>query len=317
MAKKKRKQVKPWCWYCEREFDSDMSLIQHQRLKHFRCPDCHKSLNTAPGMTLHYTQVHKRTLSKVPNALPKRDTFEHEIFGMEGVPPADLAAHEIAVLGPEAAAKRAKSESHAAPTVPPFPFPGFPMGVPPGYPPSFAPHFPPPGMPPGAAPMWPPPYPGMATPIYSPGMPPYGYSAPSTAQPASITTSAVTTVAEPTTSITSATPQAPPSTIPASAPATAAAAPPPTGPVSTSGLAVTAPIISSAAAVAPTAVLPVGVKRSDKNMRLVYDEHTYSVEEKRAQLSKYAFTAPHVKAQAQKLDSAIESRLANLKGTIF
>lgn len=28
MGRKKRKSVRPWCWYCNREFDDEAVLIQ-------------------------------------------------------------------------------------------------------------------------------------------------------------------------------------------------------------------------------------------------------------------------------------------------
>jgi hypothetical protein len=32
-------ELKPFCYYCDREFDSAKTLIQHQRTKHFCCGD--------------------------------------------------------------------------------------------------------------------------------------------------------------------------------------------------------------------------------------------------------------------------------------
>ena len=40
-------------------------------------------------------QVHKETLDKVPNSLPNRGNIEIEIYGMEGIPEADLKEHEL------------------------------------------------------------------------------------------------------------------------------------------------------------------------------------------------------------------------------
>ncbi len=45
--KKKKNEQKPWCYYCDRVFDDEAMLVQHQRAKHFKCPDCPKKLNTA------------------------------------------------------------------------------------------------------------------------------------------------------------------------------------------------------------------------------------------------------------------------------
>ena len=61
-------------------------------------------------------QVHKETIDKVPNSLPNRGNIEIEIYGMEGIPDADLKAHENAKNNEdedEPSAKRAKSDSPA------------------------------------------------------------------------------------------------------------------------------------------------------------------------------------------------------------
>ncbi|KAF9434079.1 hypothetical protein BGZ76_008562 [Entomortierella beljakovae] len=94
MAKKnKKKTVRPWCWYCERDFEDEKVLISHQRAKHFKCNHCSKKLNTAGGMAVHVLQVHKETISIVPNAMPGRETVDLEIYGMEGIPEEDLIAY--------------------------------------------------------------------------------------------------------------------------------------------------------------------------------------------------------------------------------
>jgi len=116
MGRKKKKQSKPWCWYCNREFDDEKILIQHQKAKHFKCHICHKKLYTGPGLSIHCMQVHKETIDKVPNSLPNRGNIEIEIYGMEGIPEADLKAHENSKNNEEdeePGAKRAKSDSPA------------------------------------------------------------------------------------------------------------------------------------------------------------------------------------------------------------
>lgn len=72
--------------YCNREFDDEKVLIGHQKAKHFKCHICHKKLYTAPGLAIHCSQVHKETITKVPNALLERSILDFEIYGMEGVP---------------------------------------------------------------------------------------------------------------------------------------------------------------------------------------------------------------------------------------
>nr|CAD7454669.1 unnamed protein product [Timema tahoe] len=81
-------------WYCNREFDDEKILIQHQKAKHFKCHICHKKLYTGPGLSIHCMQVHKETIDKVPNSLPNRSNIEIEIYGMEGIPPDDIKEHE-------------------------------------------------------------------------------------------------------------------------------------------------------------------------------------------------------------------------------
>ncbi|KAG6468643.1 hypothetical protein ZIOFF_073332 [Zingiber officinale] len=130
MGKKKKRSEKVWCYYCDREFDDEKILVQHQKAKHFKCHVCHKKLSTAGGMTIHVLQVHKETVSKVPNAKPERDSTEIEIYGMQGIPHDILAAHYGE--DEEAAAKTAKVE---------VPSSGFVGGIVPG---SLGIRFPPP-----------------------------------------------------------------------------------------------------------------------------------------------------------------------------
>lgn len=65
MGKKKNKRIeKVWCYYCDREFDDEKILVQHQKAKHFKCHVCHKKLSTAGGMSIHVLQVHKESVTK-------------------------------------------------------------------------------------------------------------------------------------------------------------------------------------------------------------------------------------------------------------
>lgn len=91
--RKKRVASKVWCYYCDREFDDEKILVQHQKAKHFKCHVCHKKLSTAGGMSIHVFQVHKENVTKVPNAKPGREGTNVEIHGMQGVPPDVLASH--------------------------------------------------------------------------------------------------------------------------------------------------------------------------------------------------------------------------------
>ena len=111
MGRKKRKFVKPWCWYCNREFEDEAVLIQHQKARHFKCHVCHKKLFTGPGLAIHmmqvftrfyrnnsgnnrFSQVHKETIDSIPNALDRRNDPEIEIYGMKGIPVEDMMQHQ-------------------------------------------------------------------------------------------------------------------------------------------------------------------------------------------------------------------------------
>ncbi|GAB7329801.1 hypothetical protein MBLNU13_g01524t1 [Cladosporium sp. NU13] len=99
--KKKRNQpdlkeilARPWCYYCERDFDDLKVLVAHQKAKHFKCDHCNRRLNTSGGLQVHLQQVHKATLTVVENAIDGRQNIEPEIFGMTGIPEELVKAHE-------------------------------------------------------------------------------------------------------------------------------------------------------------------------------------------------------------------------------
>ncbi|KAK6379502.1 hypothetical protein LTS17_006420 [Exophiala oligosperma] len=105
MTKKKRHHPdveevlsRPWCYYCERDFDDLKILINHQKAKHFKCERCGRRLNTAGGLSVHMSQVHKENLTAVDNALPNRAGLDIEIFGMEGIPEDIVQQHTQRVL---------------------------------------------------------------------------------------------------------------------------------------------------------------------------------------------------------------------------
>ncbi|KAF3589710.1 hypothetical protein F2Q69_00028617 [Brassica cretica] len=142
--KKKRATEKVWCYYCDREFDDEKILVQHQKAKHFKCHVCHKKLSTASGMVIHVLQVHKENVTKyvpfpippslmcmftgnfesllrylfpgvwVPNSKEGRDSIDIEIYGMQGIPPDVLAAH----YGEEEEESPAKVAKIEIPSVP-------------------------------------------------------------------------------------------------------------------------------------------------------------------------------------------------------
>ncbi|EFE31698.1 uncharacterized protein ARB_01297 [Trichophyton benhamiae CBS 112371] len=113
MGKKKRGHpdleellARPWCYYCERDFDDLKILISHQKAKHFKCERCGRRLNTAG-----------ESLSQVDNALQNRSSLDIEIFGMEGVPEDVLQAHNQRVLQQyqQAEAERRAATGNPAP----------------------------------------------------------------------------------------------------------------------------------------------------------------------------------------------------------
>ncbi|MCJ1245886.1 hypothetical protein MMC30_003090 [Trapelia coarctata] len=118
MGKKKRGHPdveeilsRPWCYYCERDFDDLKILINHQKAKHFKCERCGRRLNTAGGLSVHMTQVHKETLTTIENALPNRSNLDVEIFGMEGIPEDVVGSHNQRVRSQFA---QAEAERRAA-----------------------------------------------------------------------------------------------------------------------------------------------------------------------------------------------------------
>lgn len=52
----------PCSRYCNRDFDDEKILIQHQKAKHFKCHICHKKLYTGPGLAIHCMQVGRFSL---------------------------------------------------------------------------------------------------------------------------------------------------------------------------------------------------------------------------------------------------------------
>ncbi|KAK9327821.1 hypothetical protein V1520DRAFT_24169 [Lipomyces starkeyi] len=88
---------RPWCYYCERDFDDLKVLISHQRAQHFKCDRCNKRLNTAGGLVIHVQQVHKETITTVFNSTKGRERADIEIFGLEGIPEEAVQAHEAKI----------------------------------------------------------------------------------------------------------------------------------------------------------------------------------------------------------------------------
>ncbi|KAG0131194.1 hypothetical protein HOY82DRAFT_608364 [Tuber indicum] len=130
MTKKKKRQnpeaedllARPWCYYCERDFDDLKILIAHQKAKHYKCERCGRRLNTAGGLRVHMEQVHKEQLEAVDNALAGRESIDLEIFGTEGIPESEVNAHNQRILAAvaqrEADRRAASGQSGNAPKRP-------------------------------------------------------------------------------------------------------------------------------------------------------------------------------------------------------
>ncbi|CAK8681045.1 uncharacterized protein LOC143458640 [Clavelina lepadiformis] len=110
MGRKKKRPIKPWCWYCNRIFDDEKILIQHQKAKHFKCHVCHKKLFTGPGLAIHCMQVHKENIGAVPNSIQGRTDVEIEIYGMEGIPQKDQEEHAKKMRDGGPKSKRSKND---------------------------------------------------------------------------------------------------------------------------------------------------------------------------------------------------------------
>jgi len=215
--------MKPWCWYCNRDFEEEKVLIQHQKAKHFKCHVCHKKLYTGPGLAIHTMQVHKEPIDVIPNSAPNRGDTEIEIYGMEGIPEKDMeekrkqtkyrrGSDESDSDEDEQDKKKGKNNALAMPGMMPMmgmpmnmmgmpmpmPMMGMPHGMPPGMmPPGMMP--PGMGMPPGMPPMMPGQMPGMPPPMPMPVMPPQAppVAPPPGALPVASSAAPITSVAPP------------------------------------------------------------------------------------------------------------------------
>lgn len=79
-------ELKPFCYYCDKEFDTVKTLIQHQRTKHCNCSECGLKFDTVTGLRVHMLNAYKKTLKEVPGAVPGRENPDIVVHGMEGIP---------------------------------------------------------------------------------------------------------------------------------------------------------------------------------------------------------------------------------------
>mmetsp|Transcript_15247 Transcript_15247/g.32906 ORF Transcript_15247/g.32906 Transcript_15247/m.32906 type:complete len:330 (-) Transcript_15247:7-996(-) len=79
-------ELPPFCYYCDKEFDSVKTLVTHQRAKHFNCGECGQKFDTITGLRVHMLNAYKKTMKEVPNAAPGRDNPDIVVHGMEGLP---------------------------------------------------------------------------------------------------------------------------------------------------------------------------------------------------------------------------------------
>ena len=78
--------LRPFCYYCDKEFNNELILHQHQKARHFQCNECFKKFSTAPALDTHYVCIHHKNILRIPNAKVGRDLFNISIYGMDGVP---------------------------------------------------------------------------------------------------------------------------------------------------------------------------------------------------------------------------------------
>lgn len=110
-------ELKPFCYYCDKEFDTVKTLVQHQRTKHCNCSECGLKFDTVTGLRVHMLNAYKKTLKEVPGAVPGRENPDIVVSGMEGIPKVCLDARMQKALAAQAeiqASERAKRDAREA-----------------------------------------------------------------------------------------------------------------------------------------------------------------------------------------------------------
>ena len=65
MGRKKKQTEKQyiWCYYCNREFEDESTLVSHQVARHFKCEKCGRKLGTFSGLLAHTKTNHNSDLT--------------------------------------------------------------------------------------------------------------------------------------------------------------------------------------------------------------------------------------------------------------
>lgn len=149
--------VKPWCFYCDREFNvrlpwqcfflgylsshhssiytylyvqQEADLFTHQKSKHFKCPNCTKRLGSARALSIHCLQVHKTGIQEIPEAKEGRKDPKWEIVGSVGIPPGMVRGGPVPprVGGPLPASHTHVGSGPTAAVRPRLAYPPYPSG---------------------------------------------------------------------------------------------------------------------------------------------------------------------------------------------
>jgi len=106
-------ELRPFCYYCDREFDTVKTLIQHQRTKHLACSECGLKFDTVTGLRVHMLNAYKKTMKEVPGAIPGRENPDIVVHGMEGVPKAIMEEKTKKALAERAEKEKARADARA------------------------------------------------------------------------------------------------------------------------------------------------------------------------------------------------------------
>lgn len=107
-------ELKPFCYYCDKEFDTAKTLIQHQRTRHFNCAECGLKFDTVTGLRVHMLNAYKKTMKEVPNSIPGRENPDIVVHGMEGLPKGIVEERTKKAMEEKAEQDRVRAEKRAA-----------------------------------------------------------------------------------------------------------------------------------------------------------------------------------------------------------